>query len=201
VDRLAVSSKRALAVVGLALLFGGAAVAVLAGRGDGGETAAAPARTTPPPTSAAPAPAAPPAPPRLVAVPLRGLRGFDPEGDGRERDETAPLATDGDPATYWQSERYTSFFKDGVGLLLDAGRSVRVTRVVVVSGTPGVAASIRVGASADGPFTPVSPTKRLGASTAFQLRPRPARYVVVWVEDIPDGGAAHVNEVRAQRAG
>ncbi len=193
--------QRLLAVAGFAAFCVGIAVAVLAGVSSGGDEQAEP---TPPPatqaaetTAAAPAPA----PPKRVAVKLRGLRGYDPEGDDRERDEMASLATDGDATTAWQTENYSSFFKDGVGLLLDAGQPVALTRVVVQTDTPGVTAAIRVGPSPAGPFTQVTQAKRLSRTTTFTPRPRRARYVVVWIDDIPGGGTAEVNEVRAWRAG
>ncbi|MDH4177828.1 MAG: hypothetical protein OEW31_12530 [Thermoleophilia bacterium] len=191
--------QRVLAVAGLAALFVGILVAVLAGvsAGGGDEQAASPSATQPAAeTTKAPPVAAKPAPVRL-----RGLRGYDPEGDGRERDETAALATDGNAATAWTTERYSSFFKDGVGLLLDAGKPVTLTRVVVRTATPGVVAAIRVGANPGGPFTPVTVAKRLTATTTFTPRARRGRYVVVWVDDIPGGGTAEINEVRAWRAG
>ncbi len=191
---------RGLAALGLALLFAAIAVAIVAGtRADGDDTAAA--ETSAPTTPTETTPAEPAPTPTPVAVRLRGLRGFDPEGDGRERDETAPLATDAEPATFWQTESYRSFFKNGVGLLLDAGEPVTLTRVVVTTDTPGVVASLRVGATPNGPFAAVSGAKPLTRTTTFTPQARAGRYVVVWIEDIPDGGSAHVNEVRAWRAG
>jgi hypothetical protein len=193
---------RGLAALGLALLFAAIAVAIVAGiRTDGDDTAAADTGAPTTPAETTPAEPAPSPAPTRVAVRLRGLRGFDPEGDGRERDETAPLATDGEPATFWQTENYRSFFKNGVGLLLDAGEPVTLTRVVVTTDTPGVVASLRVGATPGGPFAPVSRAKPLARTTTFTPQARAGRYVVVWVEEIPDGGSAHVNEVRAWRAG
>ena len=62
---------------------------------------------------------------------LSAAGALDPEGDGRERDEEAGLAVDGRQDTAWRTERYASFFKEGVGLVLDAGRRVRLERVVV----------------------------------------------------------------------
>jgi hypothetical protein len=190
--------QRLLAAIGLAGVLLAVVVAVISGASSGDDEAA-PARTattakptTPPANTRAPAP---------VVVSLRGLSGFDPEGDGRERDDLASLAADGDVSTAWETESYTSFFKDGVGLLLDAGKTVTLTRVVVTTETPGVSAGIRVGASADGPFTPVTPVKKLGARTTFTPRKRKGRYVVVWIDEIPGGGSASVNEVRAWRAG
>src|SRR5688500_12526569 len=52
-------------------------------------------------------------------VKLQGVASFDPQGDGEEHSERVQDATDGDPATYWTTERYDSFSKPGVGLVLD----------------------------------------------------------------------------------
>jgi serine/threonine-protein kinase len=58
-----------------------------------------------------------------------------PPGDGRERG-TQALALDGDPSSAWETERYDSpdlgNLKKGVGLYLDAGRSIvaRALRIV-----------------------------------------------------------------------
>jgi hypothetical protein len=193
-------TQRRLAFAGLVALLVGIVVSVAAGISTKDATETAGSATTTATTTATRAQTTAP-PPKDVRVPLRGLRGYDPEGDGREGDDTASLATDGDTATAWSTESYTSFFKKGVGLLLDGGSAVSLTRVVVTSGTPGVSASIRVGAGPDGPFAPTSPAKKLGRSTTFALDPRPARYTVVWIEEIPGGGTATIGEVRAWREG
>ena len=36
----------------------------------------------------------------------RGVAAYDPEGDGHENNGEVPLATDGNPATAWQTEHY-----------------------------------------------------------------------------------------------
>jgi hypothetical protein len=191
---------RWLAAAGLAVLVVAVTVAVARGLRSGDETAATAPATTAAKASTEKKAAKAPAPAPVV-VRLRGLKGFDPEGDGRERDDTAALATDGDVSTGWQTESYTSFFKDGVGLLLDAGKPVTLTRVVVTTDTPGVSAGIRIGTRPEGPFAPVTQVKKLGARTTFIPRPRKGRYVVVWIDEIPNGGSAGVDEVRAWRAG
>ena len=146
--------------------------------------------TRPKPT---PRPAAP-----ARSVRLRAAGAFDPEGDGHERDEEASLAVDGNPSTFWRTERYSRFFKKGVGLVLDAGRRVRVRQVVVDSPTPGVRAEIRIGSSRTGPFTRVSPAKTLTARTTFPVAGRTGRYVVVWVTALPPESAGEVAEVRVR---
>jgi hypothetical protein len=145
-----------------------------------------------PPPKKAPRPAAPR--PRVVKLTAAGA--FDPEGDGHERDEEAPLAVDGDVGTFWRTERYSRFFKTGVGLVLDAGRPVRVRQVVIDSPTPGVRAEIRLGSSRTGPFTRVSAAKTLTARTTFPVAGKTGRYVVVWVTGLPPESAGEVSEVR-----
>jgi len=135
---------------------------------------------------------------RARFVKLTAAGAFDPEGDGHERDEEASLAVDGDRSTFWRTERYSRFFKTGVGLVLDAGRGVRVRQVVVDSATPGVRAEIRIGNSRTGPFTRVSPAKTLTARTTFPVAGRTGRYVVVWVTALPPESAGEVAEVRVR---
>src|SRR6476619_1725507 len=135
---------------------------------------------------------------RARFVKLTAAGAFDPEGDGHERDEEASLAVAGDRSTFWRTERYSRFFKTGVGLVLDAGRRVRVRQVVVDSATPGVRAEIRIGNSRTGPFTRVSPAKTLAARTTFPVAGRTGRYVVVWVTALPPESAGEVAEVRVR---
>jgi hypothetical protein len=135
---------------------------------------------------------------RARFVKLTAAGAFDPEGDGHERDEEASLAVDGDRSTFWRTERYSRFFKTGVGLVLDAGRRVRVRQVVVDIATPGVRAEIRIGSSRTGPFTRVSPAKTLTARTTFPVAGRTGRYVVVWVTALPPESAGEVAEVRVR---
>ena len=184
---------RLLAVLGLGALLGGMAVVALgSGAGGGGGAVAPAAATTTQTTTATPAPK----PPATVRVVVRGVGAYDPEGDKTENDSQAPFATDGDPATAWKSEHYlTSFRKSGVGLVLDLGRPVRATRLLLTTDTPGYAAQIQAGNAQDGPFTAVSGSKTTTARTTFALTPRSARYLMVWVTSMPPGGVASVNEV------
>jgi hypothetical protein len=131
-------------------------------------------------------------------VPVEGIGAYDPEGDnGDEHGDRAPDATDGDAATYWPTEDYNTFAKSGVGLVLDAGKVVELSRVRVVSDTPGFTAEIRSGTSPEGPFdTRVSGLRTVQGETAFAIRGAAARYFVVWITSLD--GAAHVNEVTAR---
>jgi hypothetical protein len=135
-------------------------------------------------------------------VHLTGLMGYDPDGDGSEHDETAGQATDGQPATYWQTERYSSSsfgnLKPGVGLVLDAGKEQELSQLTVTSDTSGFTAKIESGSSPAGGFTPVSGAKTVGSRTVFSLHGSAARYYVIWITALPSGGVGHVNEVSAK---
>ena len=138
--------------------------------------------------------------PKQVAVKLIGTGAYDPEGDQHENDDLAPLAVDGDPTTFWKTEHYNKgFFKKGVGLVLDAGRSLGLSRVVVETDGRGSFAQILLGSKPAGPFHPVSADRPLTGTTVYALHKGAAgRYIVVWITAIPQAvGEAHITEVRA----
>ncbi len=131
-------------------------------------------------------------------VKLRGVASYDPFGDQSEHPEDVRLATDGDAATFWTTEHYRSFSKKGVGLVLDAGASRKLSRVTVQSTTPGFSAEIEAGSSPGGPFTPVSDSRTAAGTTVFTLRGNAARYYLVWITDLGGHDAVRVNEVKAR---
>jgi serine/threonine-protein kinase len=136
-------------------------------------------------------------------VALSGITGWDPDGTLGEHDSEAPLATDGDESTAWETEGYQSTLaalgKDGVGLLLDSGEESEAREVVVTTDTPGFVARIQTGSSADGPFRDVSDSRPVGTSTTFELDDAADRYLVVWITELPPGLRARLNEVTAAR--
>jgi hypothetical protein len=187
ITRLVAGGALALFVVGL-----GIAVA----RGLGGDDSSPPTVATELTPTTNPKPVPTPKPARFVHLTAAGS--FDPEGDGRERDEDAPFAVDGRRETAWRTERYAHFFKTGVGLVLDAGRRVRVEQVVLDSPTPGVRAEIRLGNARGGPFAKTGPARTLAERTTFPVARRAARYVVVWVVGLPPESAGEIAEVRVR---
>jgi serine/threonine-protein kinase len=135
-------------------------------------------------------------------VTLHGAGAYDPPpGDGQEHDAAAPLATDGNPATYWETSSYRypdgGLGKPGVGLVLDAGSPVTLHRLVLDTDTPGFAATIRAGDARDGPFRDVSGSQTVGSTTTFDLTGGPARFYVVWITNLGPWHQVHVNEVVA----
>jgi serine/threonine protein kinase len=132
-------------------------------------------------------------------VSLSGVGAYDPDGGDGEHDSVAFRATDGDPATYWDTEHYNTFQKRGVGVVLDAGHAVKAKTVTVRSDTPGFTASILEGSSPSGPFATDSGPETVDTSATFTLRNRAARYYVVWITNLGPNVSVHVNEVRARK--
>jgi eukaryotic-like serine/threonine-protein kinase len=134
-------------------------------------------------------------------VSVMGVGAYDPDGDFTEHDDRARLATDNNPQTSWTTETYQDFeeTKEGVGLVLDIGRSTRLSRLTVTSETPGFSAEIRAGGSADGPFErQVADNREVGSTTTFRVEGGASRFFVVWITSLDS--AARINEVNA-RAG
>ena len=136
-------------------------------------------------------------------ITIAGAGAYDPYGDGTEHDADAPKATDGDLGTYWTTEDYNSGLegvkKAGVGLVLDATSVVQLSRITVVTDTPGFTAEIRATNIQGTPGQKVSDSRVVGRTTRFAIhQPAPKRFYVVWITKLAPGGHfAHVNEVRA----
>jgi len=130
-------------------------------------------------------------------VQLEGVASFDPPpGDGEEHSERVEDASDGDPATYWTTERYNSFSKPGVGLVLDAGEPRELSQIAVTTDTPGFTAEIRAGDSPQGPFDiVVGPSQTVGESMTWDLDGAESQFYAVWITQLDR--VAHINEVKA----
>jgi serine/threonine protein kinase len=130
------------------------------------------------------------------SVKLTAVSDFDPEGGDGEHPEDVPSATDGDAATFWTTETYSSFTKSGVGIVLDAERSVDLEQIEIVSDQPGFTAAIRAGDRPDGGFVDISDERTVERRTVFELEGgEEYRFYLIWITD--PNGVAHVNEVRA----
>ena len=138
-----------------------------------------------------------------AAIALSGAGAYDPfRGDG-EHDADAPKAVDHNQSTFWSTQDYNdapSLGKPGVGLVLDAAGPVQLSRVTVVTDTPGFTAEIEATNTLGGPPTPVSASHVVSGTTRFEIKPGigPKRFYIVWITRLPpDSHHAHVNEVRA----
>jgi eukaryotic-like serine/threonine-protein kinase len=136
-------------------------------------------------------------------VSLSADTAYDPNGDGGEHDSEAPNATDGNPATYWRTDRYATQdfggLKDGVGLVLNApGGAVALKTVTVTSDTSGFTAVVKAGNSAEAAQADSDP-KTVGTQTTFELNGLSGSVYVLWITRLPVGRTVHVNEVTAKR--
>ena len=137
-----------------------------------------------------------------AAISIAGAGAYDPYGDNTEHDSDAPKATDNNVSTYWATEKYNSglegVHKAGVGLVLDATSVVQLSRITVVTDTPGFTAEIRATNIQGTPGQKVSDSRVVGRTTRFAIdQPAPKRFYVVWITKIAPGAPAHVNEVHA----
>ena len=139
---------------------------------------------TPTPTPTTPAPSATPTagPPVRVSA----VTGFDPQGDGSEKNSIAGRAVDGDPATSWTSDTYrTQTFgglKKGVGLLLDLGAPTSVRSVAVAVGGSGSTLQLRTatGDTLEGSTVVAQASETAGTLTLTPSSPVTSRYLVLW---------------------
>ncbi len=131
-------------------------------------------------------------------VTLEAVSDYDPEGGDGEHPEDVPLATDGDRGTYWTTERYETFRKSGVGIVLDAGKPTALSALTIISDEPGFDAVIQAGDRRSGGFEEVSAEQTVTERTAFELDVGgdEFRYYLIWITDLDE--RAHINEVRAR---
>jgi len=139
--------------------------------------------------------------PATHTVRLSGVTAYDPPpGDGEEHNGEAGNATDGTPATYWETQSYRSQsfggLKPGVGLVLDAPSAVKLKTLTVTSDTPGFVAVVKSGGSPETAQS-VSSSQTVGTKTTFKLHGGAAKVYLLWITQLPSGDVAHVNEVKA----
>jgi len=139
-------------------------------------------------------------------IAILSATGFDPQGDGQEKNTQAPRVYDGNPATAWTSEGYNSvdfggLGKKGVGVLLDLGQPTSVHQVSIVLGNGPVDVTVYAatrasldGATVIGSATAASGQIQLSATSAMPS----AQYVIVWFTTLAPGGGrfrASISEI------
>jgi serine/threonine protein kinase len=188
------SSTRAVivsAVVVIVLVAAGLVGWALNHRG-GPETASPP--TNSPTSSSAPSAAA-----SVVLTPV-GANSFDALGkDGGDEDGSgAKNAIDNSPSTFWHTDFYLTYpnlgnLKKGTGLILDMGKQVRLSQVVVQFGASCCTdVKIEIGndntpvPSALSSFTKVASSTTAHGSTTFDVSgTTTGRYVLIWITRLP----------------
>jgi len=141
-------------------------------------------------------------------IAILSATGFDPEGDGNEKNSQAPRVYDGNPATAWSSEGYNSAAfgglpKKGVGVLLDLGQPTSVNQVTIDLGFGPVDVTVYAattgsldGATVIGTANAATGRIQLKAASAMPK----AQYVIVWFTKLaPDAGRFRAS-IRGDRA-
>ncbi len=130
------------------------------------------------------------------SIAILSATGFDPGGDGSERDGQAARVYDGNTATAWTSEGYNTAdfgrLKKGVGVLLDLGQPTSVHQATIDLGNAPIDVTVYA-ASNPGLEGAAVIGKASAASGRIQLkaaRTMPeAQYIIVWFTTLaPDGG-------------
>jgi serine/threonine protein kinase len=124
---------------------------------------------------------------------------FDPFGGANgENEDDAKYAIDGNPSTAWHTDFYYNYpnfgnLKTGTGLILDMGRPVRLSQVVVQFGTICCThVEIEIGNNATpvqstlSSFTEVQSSVAAVGSTTFNVTSKATgRYVLIWITYLP----------------
>ncbi len=178
-------TKRGISVAGIGLLIVAAiaAVAIALLTGNSG-----PSQQAPPASASGGQP-----------IEITGDQDFDPTsdgGDGEEHSDVISNAIDGDTKnTAWTTETYDtadfSGLKDGVGLIVDAGKPVTPTELDVTTLAPGWTAEI-YGSDASTPpdqlkkWDPLSPSLTIDSKEqAIELNATsPHRYFLIWITNL-----------------
>jgi hypothetical protein len=132
-------------------------------------------------------------PPKIITVKPSSADGFDPLGTDRsEHSEYARLAIDGKPSTEWHTDKYESAelgkLKDGVGLILQMGKQVSISDVVVTLGdTPGSSVELKIGNAADlnSLKTAAKEDNVSGKVTLTPAKATSGQYVLIWFTRLP----------------
>jgi serine/threonine protein kinase len=135
---------------------------------------------------------------KIEGTPLRAaaVKDFDPFGIGPPGENPGAVSNviDGDPTTFWNTERYTSgpkLNKPGVGVILDLGSSKDVGKAQVLFVTQGCGFELRhsddVSAPAD-EWVTSSTIATSPVSAAFKFDAAKARYWLVWITSLAADG-------------
>lgn len=154
--------------------------------------------TAPPTTvggTSTPEPTATEGSPEGGDFPILSATGYDPEGDGSERNSEAARTYDGKDSTSWSSEGYASAnlggLKKGVGVRLDLGQ-VRSVSTVKLSLPDASDVTVSVGPDRDrSDATEIGTSSgKSGEVTLKADKPVKGQYVFVWftkVSQVSDG--------------
>ena len=136
------------------------------------------------------------------SISARTISDFDPYGGDGEHPEEAPLAADGDPATSWTTQTYSTeltTLKPGVGLTFDLGEETAVS-AVSIRGSAGMDLEVRAGDSCSGDensFEELASESGFSGEAELSFEETSARCWLVWITRLSEagGGSASIAEV------
>jgi serine/threonine protein kinase len=152
-----------------------------------------------PPTHSSSSSSAPSAAASVVLTPV-SANSFDVYGNdgGNEDGAGAKYAIDSNPGSFWHTDYYLTYpafgnLKKGTGLILDMGKQVRLSQVVVQFGANCCAdVEIEIGNSNSpvpstlGTFTEVASSTSAHGITTFNVSSNTTgRYVLIWITRLP----------------
>jgi hypothetical protein len=135
---------------------------------------------------------------------------FDPYGNGEDPGQAHAVIDGTGAATPWHTSYYIGnpvfggYPKKGTGILLDMGKPVRLSQVMVQFGANCCAhVDLEIGndstaaVSTLGGFTVLQHTDQAAGSTTFNVTPKAAtgRYVLIWITYLPRNGTDNQYQV------
>src|SRR5579875_1896331 len=148
-----------------------------------------------------------PGPSGVAVLKPVSAHGFDADNlkdAGDENNQWAPLAIDGTPSTDWYTQWYegSPYFgglKHGTGLILDMGKTVRLSSLQITFGKiPGADVQIKIGNSdlrspaTVSAMTTVAQASDVGGTYTFTVKSSArGRYVLIWFTKLPPMAHRH----------
>jgi serine/threonine protein kinase len=140
---------------------------------------------------------------RIEGTPLKivGANDLDPPpGDGSEGAGSVGAAIDGDPATFWSTERYRASpdfngNKAGVGLVFDLGKPTEVGKAQVLFVAQSCSFELLYSADPNAPVGEWSEAAKVASSPVsapLRFEAAEARYWLVWITKLAPSGTGFV---------
>ena len=133
---------------------------------------------------------------------VAGVGTFDPPpgGNGEENDDRAARVLDGDTSTVWTTKTYNDQFgpaglKEGVGLVLDLGKTETVQSLAIALRGSGTDLELRVADQRSDQLEDYTVVAQASDESGLaQVRPDDpvkARYLMVWLTALPADGSGY----------